>query len=115
MEKNEFLNYFGRKVEFYCCGNSHYGIIIGYDTDDKSYIIAIPDNTLEDLCPLTDALHHCKPYKIFYTQANKYKSCEYTYEYLDDLNFITKFYPNTKIFQKLYPEGREENGFWRVE
>lgn len=27
---------------------------------------------------------------------------------------LGKLYPNTKMFQKLYPEGREFNGFWEV-
>ena len=27
----------------------------------------------------------------------------------------TKYYPNTKIFQELYPEGREEDSKWAVD
>ena len=29
--------------------------------------------------------------------------------------FVRDHYPNTKIFRELYPNGKEEKGFWVVE
>ena len=53
----------------------------------------------------------------------KFKSCFWGAEDIGDglyrlvtpIKLAEKYYPNSKIFRELHPEGREYKGFWRVD
>ena len=56
----------------------------------------------------------------FYTVVfdyDRYIGKEYCWLSSSDSNFefLVKYYPNTNVFKKLYPQGKEEDGFWVVE
>lgn len=114
MTNKEFYNkHKGKRVRVVnnLSSNGLIGAIIAFD-DERDIIVGFDKGVVYDNVPLESRFR-----KDFIEEVDNieiFLGCDFEYVSQDQLVVLTTNYPNTQIFKILYPNGREENGFWRV-
>lgn len=75
--------------------------------DGLYFFFNVTDKDTGESNGLSNDTQYEKEYKRFYYLATD-DSAEY-------FHLLEKYYPNTQVFKRLYPNGKEEKGFWVVE
>lgn len=93
------------------------GEIIAIDPESELFMVSCGRQLGGGVCLTTHQIHTLvsRSYDLIY-KYESYIGKEYCWLSSGGSNFefLVNYYPNTNVFKKLYPQGKEEDGFWVV-
>jgi hypothetical protein len=96
------------------------GIVVGFSMKEQDFLIAPPFRKIsisldEFVNDIHSKLYGNESYWFDFDLCDKFKNSEYDFIRFDNVILLSKFYPNSTLFKTIYPNGTEEDGFWRVD
>jgi hypothetical protein len=93
--------------------------VVGLDLDDNDLLCVDANSKLDEThseYSFFNVYNNKKNYNIIFAiDSVKFELNEWDWHYGSHLVPYVKKYPKTKLFKKLYPQGKSVKGFWEVE